>query len=415
MRNIPLKYLINTFKIFLMLLLTISPSMASLYTPELIEKMALERSPFLEARELEKKALEQEVEFKGKWSNPQLMGQFGSLKSGGEVGATVEMGLTQAVPLSDKFSLKKQLASVAVISQKRQNQFYQNWVKHQALLSAWRVSTQYELFKHVRERASRLKMIQLHLNSRPHVTVKQKAEVAIINSLLRDLERGQNQKELDLKMALNQLEFWLGIKVRAEDLKFAVPQKYLAPGDLILSTGQDIELLKAQEQLALTNLEVEIAQKEKRPDLFLGAGYRVENVAPANHFSYVILGLNIPIWDTGSDRLEASRSRKLGDEKRLIEIQKRLALKHEDQVEKLKLAHKQLGLYPKNLLASQEKSIRSAEEGFKLGQLDANTFLQVETQTHETIDQIYISWFVYLEELSTLQLYQGEHFRWELK
>jgi hypothetical protein len=72
-----------------------------------VKNMALEHSETLKARESEEHALLSDAEIRGRWQNPQLMGQFGTLKSGSYQGATVEMSITQALPLSDKYSLIK--------------------------------------------------------------------------------------------------------------------------------------------------------------------------------------------------------------------------------------------------------------------------------------------------------------------
>jgi hypothetical protein len=47
-----------------------------------ITTIAIERSSSLSAQEMESHALQSERNLRGKWTNPQIMGQFGSLKSG---------------------------------------------------------------------------------------------------------------------------------------------------------------------------------------------------------------------------------------------------------------------------------------------------------------------------------------------
>jgi hypothetical protein len=75
----------------------------------------------------------------------------------------------------------------------------------------------------------------------------------------------------------------------------------------------------------------------------------------------------------------------------------------------------QIKRFPKKLLREQENSIHQAEEGFKQGVVDVNTFLLAETQTHDVIDQIFISWMGYLENISSWQLMRGEKFAWHAK
>ena len=162
-------------------------------------------------------------------------------------------------------------------------------------------------------------------------------------------------------------------------------------------------------------MDAELAKKEKRPDVYLGGGYRIENVQPLNHFTYGIVGLNIPIWDTGSSRLESARARQKRDEKYFEEAQRKVQLKHQKQKEFVMFYIDQIKRFPKKLLREQENSIHQAEEGFKQGVVDVNTFLLAETQTHDVIDQIFISWMGYLENISSWQLMRGEKFAWHAK
>jgi outer membrane protein TolC len=223
----------------------------------------------------------------------------------------------------------------------------------------------------------------------------------------------QDQKQHELIQAEKELEFWVGKKVSSNDLVIELPddEKIVVPeGE---KNHLDLELKLAQNQWSFSKLDAELAKKEKRPDLFFGAGYRVENVVPQNNFSYAILGLNIPIWDTGSFREESTRAREKRDQRYFEEAQRRVSLKHQKQQEFVLFYIGQIKRFPKKLLREQENYIHMAEAGFKQGVVDVNTFLLSETQTHDVIDQIFISWMGYLDNLSALQLMRGERFVWE--
>jgi len=272
-----------------------------------------------------------------------------------------------------------------------------------------------ELYSHGIERAERIKLIQKYLQTHPRVSIRQKVEQAIIGSLVLQLQKMQDQKKHDLFQAEKELSYWIGRDIKADDIAFQFPdeKKVFIPSED--KTIEDIELILAKNQLEMSKIDAEMAKKERRPDLFVGAGYRVENVIPQNQFSYGIIGLNIPIWDTGALRSEASRARIKRDEKILEESQKKVYLKHQKQFEMVQYFLSQVRRFPNRLLDRQEKSIQQAETGFKQGLIDVNTFLLSETQTHDVIDQIYLSWMGYLENLSTLQLMRSEKFEWETK
>lgn len=377
--------------------------------------MAIERSSSLSAQEMETRALNNDMNLKGKWQNPQVLGQFGGLKSGTNSGATVEVSFTQPIPLSDKFSLRKEMAQVAMSMQEKQSKFFKNWVSHQAVISAWRVYISAELSRHAKERAKSLSLIKKYLETRPRVSVRQRVELSLISNLLMQLEKLGDQKVHDLEVAISDFEFWTGKKITSADLDVKLPEHYEIVADTNIDISQDIDLGQAKDQLRISSIDKEIAQKERRPDLFLGGGYRVENVAPVNHFSYAIVGLNIPLWDTGSIRAEATRARELRDQKNLQEAERKTILKHIKQLELVKLNVAQLKRFPKRIIPQNEAIIEDAEKGFKQGFLDVNIFLQAETQFYEAIESVYVAWISYLESLSSLQLMRSEALNWEKK
>jgi hypothetical protein len=380
-----------------------------------ISSIAIERSSSLNAQEMEARALQSDATLKGRWQNPQLTGQFGSLKSGNIRGSTVEVSFTQPIPLSDKFSLRKEITLMAMENQKKQTDFFKQWVSHQAILATWKVYVSNELLKHGTERTKRLGLVKKYLETRPKVTIKQRVELSIITSMLYQLEKMQDMKKHDYEISKSDLEFWLGKSLTESEISFALPEQYHFIDDDKLDTTKDIELAQAKNIVKMAQMDHELATKERRPDLFLGGGYRVENVTPENHFSYAIIGLNIPLWDTGSSRLEAARARETRDQKNLEETEKKLVLKQQKQIELVKLSIEQLKRFPKKFIHQNEQAIKEAEVGFRQGLLDVNTFLLAETQSHEVIDQVFLSWLSYLESLSSLQLMKGEKFKWELK
>jgi len=349
-------------------------SSVSAITLDEIKILVLEHSASLSAKEMEARALSSEAKLRGKWQNPQLMGQFGTLKSGDSIGATAEISFTQAVPLSNRFSLRKEIAEIALSNQYQQIDFYKKWIIHQATLSAWRAYVAQELFNHGVDRARRLSLIKSYLESRPRVSAKQRVELTLISSSLLQQERLQDQKAYDLNVALQDLEFWTGKKISTSELQLHLPEKLEMTDSYAIDVNRDFEFNQAKQQVSLSEIDQELAKKERRPDLFLGAGYRVENVSPVNHFSYGIVGLNIPIWDTGSSRVEAASARIMRDQKNLQDMERQVVLKQQHAIESLKLAFAQMKRFPKKIIKTHEQAASEAEFSFKQGILDVNTF-----------------------------------------
>jgi outer membrane protein TolC len=297
-------------------------------------------------------------------------------------------------------------------TQKNRNEIFKNWVSHQALLSAWRVNVYQELFRHSSERARRLGIIKKYLETRPRVSVRQKVELNILSNILLQLEKMLDQKEFDLKVALSELEYWVGKRIEPRELEFRIPNL-----DVGVVPKSDIErdpdYLEAKVLTQSSELDFELAKKERRPDLFFGGGYRLEDVVPLNHFTYGILGLNMPLWDSGYERKQAAQARILRDQHNFRDIKRKVEIKQLKQIETVLFWAKQVQRFSHAHIPYQERAVDIAEDGFKKGLIDVNTFLQSETQSHEAVDQIYLSWFTYLENLSLLQLMRNESFSWE--
>ena len=198
-----------------------------------LKNMALENSAYLKAEEMEARALRSEQEVAGRLQNPQLMGQFGSVSSDGDRGSTIELSITQAIPLSNKQSLKQELAATALSIQSARLEYFRQWVSHQVTLAAWRVAVRHELYLHGSERARRFSLIKRYLETSPKVSTKQRVELSIISSQLLQLEKDQDLKKFDLNVALNDLEFWVGKKVSAQELKLEIPARYYEVSDTI--------------------------------------------------------------------------------------------------------------------------------------------------------------------------------------
>ena len=378
-----------------------------------LQALGIANSALLQAEEMEQRALRSEKELTGRWENPQLMSQIGSIRSGGAAGSTLEVSIIQAIPLSQKNTLKKEVAELAISSQKTEIEYFKRWVSHQVTLAAWRTYVKHALFLHGSERARRFSLIKKYLETSPRVSAKQKVELSIISAILIQLEKEQDLKKYEVAIALNDLEFWVGKKLEASELKLSIPQRVREVNEELVDTSLSPELKLTRRQLQTTQTELKLAKSERRPDLFIGGGYRVENIEPLNQFRYAIVGLNIPLWDTGSKQVEVTRAREMRDKSRLSQKEKELLLKQKNQIELIKMSTLQLKRFSLKLVDESEKTVTEAERGFRQGVLDVTTFLQAENQTHEIVDQVYMSWMSYLENLSPYQLMRSENLSWE--
>lgn len=381
--------------------------------PQEISQLAINYSSLVSASELSQRAIEYDAKVKKIWQNPQFMSQVGGLKTGTMSGATVEVTLTQPIPLNQKYSLRGDLATKLSEINELDVKNKKNWVSHQALLSAWRVKVFSALNKHISERKERMRLAKLYVSKRPQVTAKHVVEAQIINNQIRILENSLLMNVVEIETAQTELEYWTGVRIAPEELDFSFPNQSELITVIENKTGEDLETRLAKKNLEAATIDSNISKKEKLPDLIIGAGYRLEDMSPANHFTYGVVGITIPVWDTGENRVQAANARIKREEKILEEKQKAVGMRMTNYQNMINYFNKLFASFFFEDIHNQEKTLQVAENGFKQGVVDINTFLQTEVQTHEIIDQIYLNWMKYLETISQYNLTVGEELKWK--
>jgi outer membrane protein TolC len=161
-------------------------------------------------------------------------------------------------------------------------------------------------------------------------------------------------------------------------------------------------------ELSLAENKITQARLEARPDVLVGVNYRQENVAPVNHFYHGQVSVVIPIVDYGQHSVEAARAeRSRTSAFHNLERDQLSSLVHQ-YFAQYEASKKATEVFKFKNLAQIEKKFYDAEESFRKGLIDALTFLQIDSQVHENIDQIYLSRVSYVASISNLNLLIGK-------
>jgi outer membrane protein TolC len=139
----------------------------------------------------------------------------------------------------------------------------------------------------------------------------------------------------------------------------------------------------------------------------VGMNYRKEDVAPVNHFYHGQISVVIPIIDYGQHNVEAAKAaeRRTKATNQMEKDQLTSEIYH--LYSQHEASKKAIDVFKLKNLRSIESKFADAETAFRKGYIDALTFLQIDSQVHENIDQIYLSRLSYLSTLSNLSLLSG--------
>jgi outer membrane protein TolC len=323
-------------------------------------------------------------------------------------GSVTDLTLSQPIPWPGKRKVRVETQEfIQKISELSKSQAELE-VLHRVFLLSSELAAFQELESHFYERQRRFSLIEQSLRSRPQASPKQKVERDLIESQIKLLEKGM----IDFLARKEALKWELRILTNTnfEEVVFPwenLPQallkdKYLESIDL----GPFEKRLRLEEKVAQNKIEE--ARLQARPDIMVGVNYRQESVAPVNHFYHGQVSVVIPIIDRGQHSVEEARAQEM----RVKAINK----VHRDNVEAL--LHQQYALYesrkksleifPLKDLNRIESKFFVAEDSFRKGFIDALTFLQIDSQVHENIDQIFLSRVEYVSALSELNLLIGK-------
>lgn len=340
-------------------------------------------------------------------ANPILTFQGGSIKTGTQSGAVADISLNQPIPWLGKRSarIKSQefLLSLAELDKEETRLS----VLHRIHLLSLQLAATQEIEKHYTERKERFSLIQRFLNTRPFASPKAAIEKDLIETQIRIIEKNMMVLISEKAGLLWELEMLTGAKIG--EVTYEWKDNLVLPNKGYFldrfERSPTARRLKINENLFENKIEE--ARLEARPDILVGVNYRQENVAPVNHFYHGQVSVVIPILDYGQHAVGAARAN-LRRTEALNEVEKNraYALIH-SQFATLMASHKGTQIFPYKKVHEMENKFLKADSAFRKGQIDALTFLQSDTQVHESIDQIFMTRVEYHQSLSALNLLIG--------
>lgn len=392
--------------ILILLLFSAFTFSKSVSVQELIQ-LAESYSPQIKSENLAFNASEYQAKQARVLGNPIFAFQGGRLRSGSQAGGVTDFTLSQPLPWPGRRSARiaaqeflKKLSSLT----KEQVSLE---VSHRVFVSSVELAALQELEKHYIERKRTFGLIQKSLQARPQVSPRQvvdrdliEAQINIMEKEMIDLVARKEALIWEIKILTNST--FEKVAFNWENLPTATPvENYLN----LLEMSPKGRSLKVQNELAANRIEE--ARLEARPDILVGVNYRKEAVAPVNHFYHGQVAIVIPILDRGQNTVEAARAQ-----------ERRTKAVNQLEIDNMRSeVHRLYSLYEAGKKSNEifnfrnihklERRFSEAEGFFRKGLIDANTFLQIDHQLHQNIDNVYIGRSNYISSLSQLNLLTG--------
>ncbi len=238
-------------------------------------------------------------------------------------------------------------------------------------------------------RRERFELIQSYLSGREFPTPQRKAESRIVQNRLKNLVAEAIQSEAGSKASLEKLRIYAPLDA-GEYPEVEVPwlsgSRRLDEKEWLDKALADNPELRAQKLTVQgAGLERTLAGRAGLPDTALVASYENAKAAETEKTYGMGLSLAFPAWNGNRSGIRSAEKKKLAEEKLLGFSEQKLRAALLRSLVEYEAARQVVLKYPPETLAELEGQLKGADEGFRKGQVDLLTFLELDGSVAETL------------------------------
>ncbi|MCX8123053.1 MAG: TolC family protein [Spirochaetes bacterium] len=353
---------------------------------------ALQSFELIKAEELKIDELEALRKFETQWKNPEVSAYYGSKSIDSQKGNVAGVSVLQPLYFPGKLSLADEIYRYKKNYQLLSHQEMKYVIASTVLNLGYEYAVSQRKSSHIATRIKRLKLINTYMSARPIVSPQKKVEAAIVKNTLRMLESEIYKIKTDQVVWLQRLKLYT--RIGGPDLQLHVRwienPKVFDVDEVVKKAKTESLLVKKQKELLLAaSKEVALAQRNAFPDIGLIINYDYEKVAEKEQTIWGGLSIPIPVYNQNQNQIKATTARAKQEEylmqyiEKMIEADIRTTLAHYEYYRNL------LSLYPPGIEQELENTMYYADGEFQKGTITFQSYLELDVQTHETLERIY--------------------------
>jgi hypothetical protein len=330
-------------------------------------------------------------------------------------GHSLDVSLKQSIPLFGQKAIAEELGRQNKVTVEVENKKQILLLKHEVVRFAYRFAAIEEQAKHVAHRRENINLIAKFLSTRPFAAPAQAVEKNLILNRLREIEEKFLETSFKRESAWRALNVFLDLDSRViPDVKWLNAPKIPDQEKLFsLFQRQNPDFEQMQSRIASAQLEINLAEKMRFPDIRLGGAFNEQTAEFPQRIYAGTLEFSLPILDRGGYAQRAALAEKEAITYRLEQRRRELRAQFEQTWTALQKSKERIDLYPLSLIASLETQMSKAEQGWKKSLVQVTVFLELENQVHEQANKVFDSQADYIEALSQAQLLAGSDFSLE--
>lgn len=326
------------------------------------------------------------------WGGPTAEVAAGRRREGPDAGPRYELQLAQPLPWTRKPGLRGDILDLETQARRIKRSAAQVELTLAIARGAYEYSASRRKATFADRRRKRFELIESYLAGRVFATPQRKAEARVVGNRVKNLVAESIKSGAAYRSALESLRQivplepgrypevdvpWLGGAV-------AFDTAAVLAAALEKNPGLRVQRLEARS----TALEAVFARRDGLPDASVIGIYEQGKAAQLERNYGVGLSLAFPSWNANRSGILASEQRKVAGEKTLAFEERRLRAEVPRALIEYEAARQVVLQYPPATLDAIDDQLRQADQGFRKGQVDLLTFLELDGSAAETYGRV---------------------------
>nr|WP_232225739.1 TolC family protein [Leptospira broomii] len=373
-------------------------------TIESIVEVAERNSPLLLSLNSDLETLYFRKKQEGMTQNPILSMDYGQRKAANESGSEYSFQVEQPIYYPGRKELKQLLVNNDSKIKEIQVIEATNSVRFNAVKFAYRYLIADINRSHVKERLRRLAIIENYIRSRPFITPQAKTDLFILERRILALKKHFNDLELLSSKNYEAMNFFLRFdSIPSLSLPFFKDGIRFDQSDLEKKAiDQNPLLLTARGEVEKARTEYRLASLEKYPDYSVVGQVGEDKSGVSNRYFDVGLKFRVPVWDQFQNKITAAEKNMDAKSNNLLQQENLIKMNLRQTILEYEKSKVNIKLFDLSKLERIENDLNFADAQFSKSRIQILSYLELESQLHETYHSILDAQLTHIEAFLNL-------------
>ncbi|MEW6525792.1 MAG: TolC family protein [Spirochaetota bacterium] len=391
--------------------ITSSHTQAHFSIQQLIDN-ALRTFELLKAQQVKIDELEALKKYNTQWKNPEIAAYYGNKSIDSQKGQVSGITVTQPLYFPGKLSLIDEIYRY----KKNYEVLSYEEMKYFIATNVINLSYDYAISKlkssHINSRIKRLNLLNTYMTARPLVSPQKKVEIAIVKNNIRMLQSEIHRIKADQAVTFARLVLYtqLNLPELNVTIKWIENPPVFDVNDVVARAKNESIMVKKQKEILMASLkEISLAKKNIYPDFNVLFSYDYEKVIEKEKSISGGISIPIPLYNQNQNVVDALQSKTQQEELYLQYIEKMIESDIRTTVAQYDYYRNLLQLFPPSIEEELEKSMYYADDQFQKGTITLQSYLELDVQVHETLENIYTTQKELVHAMATIATLMNDY------